>query len=63
MDMEDVPNTEANPAGGKTPAQVAHENRHGPATPEQADQFPGGPRRSSTDSNTPGATPGRATNE
>ena len=27
MDMEEVPNAETNPAGGKTPAQVAHENR------------------------------------
>ena len=43
MDMEEVPNAETNPAVGKTPAQVAHENRLGPDTPEQADPFPGGP--------------------
>ena len=63
IDMEEVPNADTNPPRDKTPAQVAQEVRHGPATPEQGEQFPAGPRRASQDSNTPGATAGKATNE
>ena len=49
--------------GGKTPSQIAQDKRRDPATPNQADQFPGGPHRAPSDSNTPGSIPGKATNE
>ena len=62
-EVEDTSNTKVIPVGGKTPSQIAQENRSGPATPDQADQFQGGPHLSSSDSNTPGTIPGRATNE
>ena len=49
--------------GQQTPQQVAQTLRRGPPTPSQVDQFPGGPQRTPSVSDTPGNIPGQVTNK
>ena len=60
MNMEDTSNT-MKPGGGQDPIPDRPGEQAWPCYPDQADQFPGGPRRSSSYSNIPGALPGKAT--
>ena len=50
-------------AGQQTPQQVAQASRHGPSTPIQVDQFPGGTNRTPSGSDTPGNILGQVTNK
>ena len=52
MEVEDTNDIEVNPVGGKTLSQIAQDKRRDPATPNQADLFPGGPHCATSDSNT-----------